>query len=239
VAEELFPGVNPLGELIRVGDARTRVIGVLEPRGMQMGIDMDEIVIVPVMSTMRLFNRSSLFRIIVQVGAHAEIDAARERVIELIIERHGEEDVTCITQDSVSGGLVAILAALTLAIAGIAAISLSVAGIGIMNVMLVSVSERTPEVGLLRALGARRRQVLALFLVEAVVLSAAGALAGLAASLVVTRALGVWYPKFPVEAPLWAVGASLALSLAIGTLFGVLPARRASRLDPVAALGSK
>lgn len=238
-AHELFPGESPLGKIIRVGDARTRVIGVLESRGTQLGLDMDDLVVVPVASAMRLFNRSSLFRVLVQVHTHADVDRAKQRVLEVLADRHGEEDVTCITQDSVSGGLTAILAVLTLAVAAIAAVSLSVAGIGIMNVMLVSVSERTSEVGLLRALGARRGQVLALFLVEAVALAAAGGAIGLGLSWIATRAVVLWYPNFPARAPLWAVAASLLLSLAVGVLFGVLPARRASRLDPVQALAGR
>ncbi len=236
LARELFPAENPLGGVVRVGDARVRVVGVLAPRGMQLGLDMDDLAIVPVASAMRLFDESSLFRILVQVGAHGELDRARARVVALLTERHDEEDVTCITQDSVSGGLESILAVLTLVIAGIAAVSLSVAGIGIMNVMLVSVSDRASEVGLLRALGARRGDVRALFVVEAVLLSCAGGLTGLALSWVAERLLALWFPSFPAAAPAWAVAAALATSLVVGAVFGVLPASRASRLDPVLAL---
>lgn len=236
LARELFPAESPLGGVVRVGDARVRVVGVLAPRGMQLGLDMDDLAIVPVASAMRLFDESSLFRILVQVGAHGELERARERVVALLTERHDEEDVTCITQDSVSGGLESILAVLTLVIAGIAAVSLSVAGIGIMNVMLVSVSDRTSEVGLLRALGARRGDVRALFVVEAVLLSCAGGVAGLALSWLAERLLALWFPRFPAAAPAWAIAAALATSLVVGAVFGVLPASRASRLDPVLAL---
>jgi len=236
LARELFRDENPLGAIVRVGDARVRVIGVLEPRGTQLGLDVDEVVIVPVASAMRIFNRSSLFRLLIQVAAHSELAHAQQRVVGIISERHGEEDVTCVTQDSVSGGLNAILAVLTLAVAGIAAVSLTVAGIGIMNVMLVSVSERTSEVGLLRALGARRAQVRALFVVEAILLSGAGGAVGLGVSWLLTRLFLAWYPAFPAAAPAWAVGAALGLSLAVGAIFGVLPASQASRLDPVLAL---
>ncbi len=134
--------------------------------------------------------------------------------------------------------LSAILRMLTAVVVGIAAISLSVAGIGIMNVMLVSVSERTAEIGLLRALGASRRQILTLFLAEAVILSSAGGLAGLAAGYALDRAFIEIYPAFPMHAPLWAVTAATLLSLLVGVVFGLIPARRAARLDPVAALGA-
>jgi putative ABC transport system permease protein len=114
-----------------------------------------------------------------------------------------------------------------------------VAGIGIMNVMLVSVSERTREVGLLKALGAGRGQILAAFLAEAMLLSTSGGLLGLGVGWAVVQALVALYPALPAAPPLWAVAAAFALSVGVGAVFGVLPARRATRLDPVAALGGR
>ena len=158
----------------------------------------------------------------------------------ILKERHDdEEDVTVLTQDSVLGAFNRILGALTLALAGIAAISLSVAGIGIMNVMLVSVSERTPEVGLLKALGAPPREILKVFLVEAVLLSAAGGVLGLLIGYAGSGVLGQAFPALPARPPAWAVFAALAVSLLSGAVFGVLPARRAARLDPVIALAGR
>jgi putative ABC transport system permease protein len=139
VQGELFGTENPLGQAIRIGDWRFRVIGVMAAKGQSLGINMDDVVIIPVSSALRLFNQPSLFRLMIEVGAHSEIDAARRDVMRILRERHdNEEDVTVLTQDSVLGAFNRILGALTLALAGIAAISLSVAGIGIMNVMLVS-----------------------------------------------------------------------------------------------------
>ncbi|MEW6072792.1 MAG: ABC transporter permease [Planctomycetota bacterium] len=236
LARELFRADNPLGGLVRVGEWRMRVIGVLEPRGMQLGLDLDDLAIVPVASAMRMFNRRSLFRVLVEVNSPAQIDLAKERTLAILAARHGEEDVTCVTQDSVAGALAAILAVLTLALAGIAGISLSVAGIGIMNVMLVSVSERTPEVGLLRAVGAQRGDVRLVFLAEAGMLAVVGGAVGLILAWVATRVLELLYPAFPATPPAWAVVAALLVSLVVGLVFGVLPAMRATRLDPVAAL---
>jgi len=159
-----------------------------------------------------------------------------ERVIALMAERHGEEDVTVLTQDSVVGAISGILKALNLAVAAIAGISLAVAGIGILNVMLVSVSERTGEVGLLKALGAGRRQVLAVFLVEATILSTAGGLVGLGAGYGLALTMARLFPALPTSPPAWAVVAALALAVGVGMTFGLLPARRAARLDPVDAL---
>jgi putative ABC transport system permease protein len=236
VSEELFPGRDPLGQVVRVGAWRMRVIGVTGHRGTQLGIDLDDVVVVPVATGMRMLNRTSLFRILIQVRAPSEMEVARQKVLRLLKERHREEDVTCLTQDAVVSGFTAILRALTLALAAIAAISLAVAGIGIMNVMLVSVSERTREVGLLKALGAGRRQILAVFLTEAIVLSTLGGLVGLLTGEGAVQVLVGLYPDLPARAPLWAVLTSIALSVAVGAVFGVLPARRATRLDPVAAL---
>jgi putative ABC transport system permease protein len=240
VESELFQGENPLGKAIRIGDWRFRVIGVMASKGQSLGFNMDDMVIVPVGSGLRLFNQTSLFRILIEVGAHAEIQAARQEVLAILKGRHDDkEDVTVLTQDSVLGAFNRILGALTLAIGGIAAISLSVAGIGIMNVMLVSVSERTPEVGLLKALGATPGQILRVFLVEAILLSSTGGLLGLLAGYGGAGALAWRFPALPASPPGWAVAASLVVSLGAGLLFGVLPARRAARLDPVAALAGR
>lgn len=235
-ADELFPGENPVGKVVRVGGWRMRVIGVLAPRGVQLGLDLDEVVVIPVATAMRMFNRTSLFRILVEARTHTELEAAREKVVRLLAERHGEEDVTVLTQDAVVSTFSAILRALTLALGAIAAISLSVAGIGIMNVLLVAVAERTPEIGLLKAVGAGRRQILGVFLAEAGLLSVAGGLLGLAVGWVAVRILVGLFPALPATPPAWALVSALALSLAVGMAFGLLPAHRAAALEPVRAL---
>jgi len=239
LAEDLFPGGEAVGGVVRVGDVRMRVIGVLDQRGTQLGLDLGNLGLVPVATAMRMYDESSLFRILIQVSERADMEKTKERVKALLIERHGEEDFTCITQDSVSGTLSSILGVLTLALAAIAGVSLSVAGIGIMNVMLVSVSERTAEVGLLRAIGARRGAVRLVFLCEAALISVAGGALGLALAWLAARGLMIAFPSFQVTPPAWAVVAALVVSLAVGLVFGVMPASRATRLDPVEALGRK
>ena len=238
--QELFGGANPLGEWLRLGEERFRVIGVMAPRGTSLGMDLDEVVHVPVSRAMSLFNRTTLFRILAEVRAFGEIEAAKSAVVDLLQERHeGFEDVTVLTQDSVVSTFSNILGALTAALGGIAAISLSVAGVGIMNVMLVSVSERVPEIGLLKALGATRGQILAVFLAEATILSSAGGIVGLGVGLAGGQLIMSAFPAFPVQPPTWAVAGALAVALLVGVTFGALPARRASRLDPVAALAGR
>lgn len=240
VARELFPGEEAVGRVVRIGGWRIRVAGVLASRGVQLGMDVDDMVALPVATAMKMFDRRSLFRIMLQVRGGADLGEVQGKVERLLAARHdGEEDVTVITQDAVLSTFSSILGALTLAVGAIAGVSLTVAGIGIMNVMLVSVSERTREVGLLRAVGVGRRQVLAVFLAEAAMLSAAGGLLGLATGWIAVRILVRVFPAFPASPPLWAVVAALALSFGVGLLFGLLPARRAARLDPVVALAGR
>lgn len=236
VQHELFGNRNPLGKMVRLGDTRFRVIGVTAPKGTSVGMNLDEVVNIPVDSALRLFNRTGLFRVIAEVGSHADIDAARKRAIDLLAERHGEEDVTVLTQDAVLSTFRKILGILTAALAGIAAVSLSVAGVGIMNVMLVSVSERTREIGLLKALGGTNGQILRVFLVEAALISTGGGLLGLAVGVGAGQIAQQIFPDFPVQPPLWAVAAALGVSVGVGLLFGGIPARNAARLDPVEAL---
>jgi putative ABC transport system permease protein len=237
VQHELFPGQNPLGQLVRIGDWRFRVIGVIAPRGTSIGMDLDEVVEIPVQMGLRLFDRTSLFRILAEVGSHEEIDRAREQVIELLRERHfGQEDITVLTQDSVLSTFNSILKALTSALAAIAAISLGVAGLGVMNVMLVSVSERTREIGLLKALGVTHAQIVAIFLIEATLLATAGGTLGLLSGVGAGRLLRQVYPDLPLQTPAWAIPAALVVSCSVGLLSGILPARRAARLNPVTAL---
>jgi putative ABC transport system permease protein len=240
VRQELFGSKPVLGEWLRVGDRRFRVIGALASRGQSLGMKLDEIVVIPVASAQMLFNAPSLFRILVEARSREDIAAAKQDILDILRERHeGEEDVTVVTQDSVLATFDRILRALTFTVAGIAGISLLVAGILIMNVMLVAVSQRTAEIGLLKALGARAGNILLLFLSEATTLSAAGALLGLGAGGAGSWIIGRVYPTLPVGPPGWAVAAAFGVAIATGLVFGVLPARRAARLDPVQALAPR
>jgi putative ABC transport system permease protein len=240
VRRELFAGRNALGESLRIGDRRFRVIGVLASEGRSIGMDVQELVIIPVRAAQALFNSDSLFRILVQTRTREAMERVRDQVIETLAARHqGERDVTVVTQDSVLSTFDVIFTALTLALAGIASISLAVAGVLVMNVMLVAVSQRTAEVGLLRAVGATRRQVTALFLTEAVLLSLAGAVAGIVVGLACNWIVGRIYPDLPLTTPPWALALAVLTALASGVGFGLMPARRAARLDPVLALSGR
>ncbi len=237
---EIF-GNNPaLGQWLRVGDRRFRVIGVLGSEGRSIGIDVQDMVILPVTSAMVLFDAPSLFRILVEASSRDAMDAGSAFIKTTIAARHqGEEDITVITQDAVLATFDRIFGALTMTLAGIASISLAVAGVLIMNVMLVAVSQRTAEIGLLKAIGAPGRQIVTLFLTEAVLLSLLGAAVGLAAGLGGSALIGKLYPALPVGPPWWAIIAAVLVAVASGLVFGSLPARRAARLDPVIALAGR
>jgi putative ABC transport system permease protein len=238
--QELFDTERAIGEWVRIGDRRFRVIGVLASEGRSIGVDVEDVAIIPVATALQLFNSNTLFRILVEARDREMIPAVLEHVKQTIRERHqGEEDVTVITQDAVLATIDKILQALTLTVAGIAAISLAVAGILIMNVMLVAVSQRTTEIGLLKALGAPGRQIVGLFLMEAGLLSALGAGLGLIIGQLGSWTIGYFFPALPVGAPWWAFVAAVGVALGTGLLFSLLPARRAARLDPVQALARR
>ncbi|MFZ3086699.1 MAG: ABC transporter permease [Methylotenera sp.] len=240
IRKEIFGGENPLGKTVRIGDRRLRVVGVLTEGGRGMGMTTDELLIVPVATAQAMLNTNTLFRILIEVRSREQIEGVKARVLKTITMRHeGEEDITVITQDAVLQTFDKILNVLTLGVAGIAAISLAVAGILVMNVMLVSVAQRTAEIGLLKALGATSASVQQLFMVEALLLSLAGALAGLGLGYAGAAVLRHLYPLFPAYPPLWAVFAGLGTVLLSGLVFGVMPAQRAAKLDAIQALSKR
>ena len=240
VRSELFGAHKALGEWVRIGDRRFRVIGVLATEGRSIGIDIEEVVVIPIASALALLNTNSLFRILVEARTREDVPQVRQGIADIIRARHeGEDDVTVITQDAVLATFDRILRALTLTVAGIAAISLAVAGILIMNVMLVAVAQRTAEIGLLKALGASARSVQRLFVAEATVLSLLGALLGFFIGEAGSWFVGRLYPALPVGTPWWAIVAALSVALLTGVVFSLLPARRAARLDPVQALSRR
>ena len=237
IRDELFGSHNALGQWIRLGENRYRVIGVLASAGRSIGVDVQEVVIVPVAAAQALMNTEGLFRILIQTKTAEDIPAVIEFTEKTIQQRHhGVKDITVITQDAVIKTFDSILSALTYALAAIAAISLGVAGILIMNVMLVAVSQRTAEIGLLKAMGASRQVILALILSEALLLSLLGAICGF-----IIGGLGSWGISSAIDdlqayPPAWALFASLAVALVTGLIFSLIPARKAAGLDPVDAL---
>jgi putative ABC transport system permease protein len=240
VRNELFGSARVLGQWLRVGDRRCRVIGVLAEGGISIGVDFDDLVVIPVASAQALFDSPSLFRLLAEAHTSTETTTAVDDIRRIISERHdGEDDITIITQDSVVATFDKVLRALTWGLAGIASISLLVAGILIMNVMLVAVAQRKVEIGLLKAIGATGRQIRFLFLTEAVLISLIGSCLGWGLAATSVAVLARIYPTFTVVTPLWAAAVTLTLALVTGTVFGVMPAGRAARLDPITALAKR
>lgn len=240
IAQEFFADGNAVGQRVRLGDRRFRVSGVLAEQGESMGFNSDEVVIVPVEDAQALFNTETLFRILIEADSRAAIEPVKRATTRLLTLRHdGEEDVTVITQDAVLATFDRILGALTLAVAGIAAISLAVAGILVTNVMLVAVTQRTAEIGLLKALGAPAAVVRRLFFAEALWLALAGGAFGFLVGQLGSWGIRLAYPALPAWPPVWASAAGIATALVTGVLASLLPAARAAKLDPVRALSGK
>lgn len=234
--DELFGNSNPLGQRIRVGGDRYRVIGVMASKGQMLGFDLDDTIYIPVDKTLEMFNRESLMEIDILYEAGSSIERLTENIRRTLIARHGDEDFTIITQDKMLEVLGSILDILTLGVAAIGGISLLVGAVGILTIMTISVTERTSEVGLLRALGAKRGHILRLFLGEAVVLGVIGGLLGVIFAIVLVWLLQLFVPALPVAIAWQYAGAALVLSLLIGLLAGIVPALRAAAMQPLEAL---
>ena len=235
VRAELFRGTNPLGKTISVMGMPFRVIGVMQHRGVSLGVDLDDIVFVPVTAAIRLFGTDALQEIIVKARRDPQ-ETVRDISRLIRARHHGQDDVTMVTQDQMLSALNDILDILTYTLAGIAAISLIVGGIGIMNIMLVSVRERIKEIGIRKAVGARRRDILYQFLVEAVVLSVVGGTLGIAFSVITQLVITRVVPELPFALTPWAIALALTFSIATGIFFGVYPAMKAASVHPMEAL---
>jgi putative ABC transport system permease protein len=234
--DELFGTRNPLGQRIGIGGNRYRIIGVMESKGTILGFDVDDTVYIPTARGMELFNRNSLLEIDVLYQEDANINKVVASIKRSLIARHGREDFTINTQQQMLDVLGSVLNVLTFAVAAIGGISLLVGAIGIVTIMTIAVNERTNEIGLLRALGARQGQVLSLFLGEAIVLAALGGISGLALGIGLAHFLHFAFPALPVHTPWIFVVLAEVIAVVIGLAAGVLPAQRAAQLDPIEAL---
>ncbi len=231
-ARELFPGQNPVGRELTVNGERFTVIGVLAEQGGTLSGDQDNQVYMPTTTAQRLLGTRNISSIIVKAADAERIDSVKARMEQALRPRF-EDEFSVFTQEQTLGILSSLLGTLTVMLAGIAGISLLVGGIGIMNIMLVSVSERTREIGIRKAVGARTYDIMSQFVIEAVALSVAGGIVGIVLGWSGAAALTRWVPT---EVTWWAVALAFFFSAAVGIFFGVYPAWKASRLDPIVAL---
>ena len=234
-ASGLFPGRDPIGRTVTVAGLRFRVIGVLEQQGATLGVSRDTEVLVPITAAQRLFGTRRVDTIVVSAPDTEGLPALTSRIEQVFAERFEPGTFSVVSQDQILGVLGSVLDSLTLVLAAIAGISLLVGGVGVSNIMLVSVQERTREIGLRKALGARTRDVTLQFLLEAVVLCGIGGVVGIGMGVGLAE-LATALSPLPAVVTGWSVALAFGVSVTVGILFGVFPARRAGRLDPVAAL---
>jgi len=234
VTEQLFPGQDPVGKRVTLNGQRFLVVGHYEPLGGGLGGDQDSQVYIPVTTAMRVFGLNEISTIVVKAEDPERVDIIKNEIGRALRPSFGDE-FTVFTQDQTLGILSTLLGTLTYMLAGIAGISLLVGGIGIMNIMLVSVSERTREIGIRKAVGARTYDILSQFVIEAMGLSILGGLVGIALGWGGAAAIGQWSPV-PTTVTPWAVAMAFFFSAGVGVFFGVYPAYKASKLDPIVAL---
>jgi putative ABC transport system permease protein len=233
---ELYGNANPLGDRIRVGGLRYRVVGVMESKGQMVGIDLDDTVYIPAARGLELFNRQGLLEIDVQYAENAPVEEVVAGIRRILTARHGAEDFTIITQQQMLDVLGSIVDVLTLGVAALGGISLLVGGVGIFTIMTIAVRERTQEIGLLRAIGARRSRIAQLFVGEAMLLSAVGGVGGLMLGIAIVLLTQWAMPAMPAAISPFYVVLALVIAVIIGLMAGVLPARAAAQLEPLDAL---
>ncbi|MBL8951075.1 MAG: ABC transporter permease, partial [Myxococcaceae bacterium] len=244
VSDRLFPKLEPLGQEIRIRGRPYTVIGVLERRGKLLGLfNMDNVVVLPMNTFLGAFGKRRTVSLSVQAKSTDVLGKAQDEVERVMrqrrkVEPNEENDFEISTNESMGKTLNDLSKVITAATFGVCLLSLLVGGIGILNIMLVAVTERTREIGIRKALGARRRRILLQFATEAVTLSLTGGVLGIAVGFGLAF-LGRWALGLYTAVPLWAVALSLAMSSGVGLVFGIYPAARAARLDPVEAMRSE
>jgi len=237
VKEELFGDQNALGQVVMLSDARYRVVGVMQKKGTSLGWDVDDVIFIPVTSGQDLFGTDSLFEILASTPRAEDVERAIAQIKDILIRRHAhKEDFTIQTQGAMLSTMDTILGVLTAVLGGIAGISLLVGGIGIMNIMLVSVRERTREIGIRKAIGARNSDIMAQFLIEAITLSGVGGVIGIILGVGIALLIPLFVTVLPTSVSLWSIAMAFSFSMAVGVFFGVYPARKASLQDPITAL---
>jgi putative ABC transport system permease protein len=234
--EELFGTSNPLGQRIRVGSDRFRVVGVMESKGQMLGFDLDDTVFIPIGKATEVFNREGLMEIDVTYHKDDSAEAVVAALRRLLLARHGQEDFTIKTQQQMLEVLDSILQLLTLGVAAIGAISLIVGAVGITTIMTIAVAERTSEVGLFRAIGAPRSEIRKLFLLESAILGGVGGIAGIVGAVALVQSVRFVLPDFPLNLVWHYSAVAFAVATMIGIVSGLAPAAKAARMDPVEAL---
>ena len=239
IADQLFPNEDPIGQTIRIRNIPFKIVGLLDSKGFNLfGQDQDDTVVIPYTSHMRrITSRTFINSILVQASSDKTINQAQSEITELLLSRHRsrEQDFTVRNQVELMQAATATSRIMSVLLAVIASVSLLVGGIGIMNIMLVSVTERTREIGIRMAVGARGSDILVQFLIEAVTLSATGGLIGIALGVCTSKVIAS-FTNWPTLTPIIWIGIAFISSALIGIISGFYPAWKASKLDPIDAL---
>lgn len=233
IAEDVFGDKNPIGQKIDIKGQKYTVLGILKAQGSTFGIDQDNVVVIPIIAAQRQFGFDQINNIYARVQDQEMVNETAEAIKKVLLADLSEDDFSVMTAEETLATIRSILGVISAALSGIAAISLIVGGIGISNIMLVSVTERTREIGLRKAVGATPQHILLQFLTEAVILSLAGGLIGLLLALSGTFVANRFVPATITP---WAIFIAFGFSVLVGIIFGVAPAIRAARLSPIDAL---
>lgn len=233
VVKDIFPGVDPIRKVVTIGNGRYTVIGVLGARGSVFGLDQDNTAIIPITTAQQQFNLNNVNLIYLSANNADLVNFVKQQATKILLRRLTTDDFTIQTQESTLSTVTNITNILSLALGGIAAISLLVGGIGVANIMLVSVTERTREIGLRKALGAQKNDILKQFLLEAVILSVSGGLLGIGLGLAASYGLSL---IFVSQVTPWSIFLAFSFSVLVGVIFGMAPAIKASNLSPIEAL---
>ena len=241
-AIQIYGNENPIGQILRIKNVPFTITGVLTPKGLSpQGVDQDDIVVMPYTSAMkRVIGGTTLRNINVQMGDPGQIAAAQQQIVSLLRQRHNirpgrDDDFTVRTQQEIAEAATATSRVMTVLLGAIAGVSLVVGGIGIMNIMLVSVTERTREIGVRMAVGAHGADILTQFLIEAVTLSSVGGVIGIVCGIGASSMLSI-YAHWPTLISISSILIAFLFSAAVGVFFGFYPARKAAALDPIEAL---
>ena len=233
VLNDLYPGTSPIGSSVTIGSDKYRIVGVLAAKGSVFGIDEDNTIIIPIETAQRQFGITNVNSIYIAAKTSTLVPIVEKEIKTILLERLTEDDFSIETQESTLSTITNITNVLSIALGGIAAISLVVGGIGVANIMLVSVTERTKEIGLRKALGAQKEDILKQFLLEAVILSIGGGAIGICLGLIASVILSKFFVSqvSPVS-----IIIAFGFSALVGIIFGMIPALRASNLSPIEAL---
>ncbi len=236
VKRELFGGASPIGKTVKVNNKPFKVIGTMKKKGYTLTINNDDRVFIPITVAEELFDTEQVSMIFVQARSPETVSNAVDETKRIITRRHKRRDFAVSEQKAILNTFQGIMGTLSGMLGGIAGVSLIVGGIGIMNIMLVTVTERTREIGIRKALGAKRRDIMIQFLMESVFISAFGGVIGIGVGLWGSRILTDIVPKLPTVISPWSIITAFSFALLVGLFFGIYPATKASRLDPIVAL---